>query len=499
MPSPSRPTFHYAEIQGSRGEQTVYVLDNNVVAIVEGMLRSGTLDKNPKRDMVQDLIDRLVAKPSSHCVDDFALLEATQFADPLGLRCDTLVLRDAAYEVIKQSPKDLYASVAGVQGFGFPAGYDDAFREQVAGTIASLPTTFVPAYVAALVLEKRLGAGSHRELSEDDVLAVLRTLSTGLGFVPATLWLTLLVASCGSDRARQQAMGVLKTGRKDRKHKKYDARKNALSAAWDLASLQLASEKYVHNTHTVVVTEDKPFADLIGHFQFEFGGLRLDQSAIDPKREPVLDHLMQAYQKDRMGREPSRPTRERSADLIQECERRLGTPSGVPTQLRSGPVLRRLEEDFWVRDVQVISDLLLAETSDDLEDALSAVFALHQVDDLKSLLHGSIRAGALAATTFADWFGMATQDVVKGQLECLGEAPPDYALTLLDYLEAEVRPLQAAARYAFLTRADLLQRHARLQAAAVRCLVRAWAGAAGVRGEEFLQKVLAELPALSAP
>lgn len=163
--------FWYCSIRGLDGAPPLFILDGNVLSAVDAMLRHRMPTPSSRGNKIAGLIQRLKAEPGGRVSDDFALVEAAQFGEPTGFRADTLIMRDTAFRVVEARPSDIYDYVASIQGLGFPVGYDKDLEKQLATTIDVLSTTFVPAYVSALVLERRLQQGNHQHLSEEDVLA----------------------------------------------------------------------------------------------------------------------------------------------------------------------------------------------------------------------------------------------------------------------------------------------------------------------------------------
>ncbi|MFJ3394919.1 hypothetical protein [Leifsonia aquatica] len=471
--------FHYAAIDGVRGGHE-FILDNNVLSIVEGMLRTSHGRHDERRDKVEDFVSRLNADPGRVVSDDFALLEATQFASAEGLRADTLVIRQAALRVLQDAPLGIYDAAAALEAFGFSAGWDQDVKDDLRLAIDRLPLSFAPAYTVALLLEHRLGEGAHAEISKEDALAALQLLADRFDFVPGTLWMTLLLACCGNRDARASAIGVLKTGRKDRKRKSYLPLKNAQSAAWDLASLQSLSERIPERARATLVTEDKALATLVGHLNLTAGGLQIREEHFDGKRISLRDELLRSYaelRQPRMGLYAA-PSLDLCAAIIDDVESRLQERSGVARQIRQGPIFRLPDMSFVSGDLGRVRDLLLEFKPFQLSE-LRLPFEGGSADRQRSAFNALVRLTAAAAQVVGHLRGCGARSVIEELRFELDTNEWQYAFAVLDYLERTERPVQAAARYAFMTYDQAVAVHFKGLAVTSVKLLRSWTAVLG--------------------
>lgn len=277
-------------------------------------------------------------------------------------------------------------------------------------------------------------------------------------------------------------MKVLKTGRLDAKSKIYRPKKNALSAAWDLTILQRMSDHIPSGFQVVLVTEDNGLAKLTNHVGYRGRGLTIDDSSLDANRVVTRTRLIEACAARRMPKRDriSAPSRQLCADVVEAHEKGLGIESGVPDQLRRGPLVITPTLTIRRRDLELIRSTLMARSEGERVSTLVALRAVTEHDDCRSLLHGFIRVGALAAGGAARRGGAGVRQTLVEALPRLGEHA-DYGLSLLDYLERDERPIQFGARYIMFTREDQARRHMTLQAAAVWALLDKWGGEESIK------------------
>lgn len=453
--------FWYVTLGPLGGPPTRFLLDNNVISIAESLLARDFRPTSVDDRRMLRLIERCVAHPQALIEDGFSLLEGSSIHDPTGINPASLCKRSLAVNLIANAIDDVTLLVGdrGLLAMQLPDDIDKEIAGRLDASSELMASLFVPGYVTALVLEDKLGqAGPVDRIEADTAEYVLEHLDTHLNFVPRLVWHTVLAATLGDQQLRQAAMGVLKTGSRQRGN--YQPSKNALSAGWDLALMQLLSTWVAAGERPVLVTNDRKLGVLANALDLSTYQGQLPASAIAPQKTEAAALLSRRYMTLRGLKMAAGllqpPDRNKVADTVRDAERLVGVETPIPDVIADGitvPQMRLFCDTGHLDDVLALSD-----TSDveQREARMSTLFGqdevvVHHLDAAILLVILLVRRSAeLDGLPHSEILAAAVRDDVKLESEL-------FILRTVSFAEKFVRPSISHLGAAFTYQAALVR------------------------------------------
>ncbi len=339
--------FYYVTFGPLTCPPTRFLLDSNVISIAESLMSRDFRPQHLDDQRLLRFVERRAAYPQARLEDSFALLEASSIHSPEGINAAALCKRSLAVNLIDVASDDITVLLQqrGLLEMELPEDIDEMIGSRLDAACELMGSLFAPGYVLALALEERLGqAGPIDRIDVDTAAWLLDYLDSALKFVPRLLWHTVLAATLGDQALQQNSMGVLKTGALERGV--YEPARNAMSAAWDVAQLQLLSVWVAMGEKPVLVTNDKKLGVLADAFDFTTPQGQLPQQVVRPRQREAAVRLASRYAIARglkMVTATLRPPdRHLVADAVRQGEQRLGLDTPIHGIIAEGVSLPEL-------------------------------------------------------------------------------------------------------------------------------------------------------------
>lgn len=377
--------FYYVTLGPLTGPPTRFLLDSNVISIAESLMSRDFRPQHLDDRRLLRLVERRAAHPQTRIEDSFALLEGSSIHSPEGINPASLCKRSLAVNLIDGASEDVTVLLQqrGLLEMELPEDIDTVIGRRLDAACGLMDSLFAPGYLAALALEERLGqSGPVDRIDIDTAEWLLSRLDSTLNFVPRMVWHTVLAATLGNQTLQQNAMGVFKTGA--REHGIYEPARNAMSAARDMAQLQLLSVWVAMDEEPVLVTNDKKLGALADAFDLSTPQGQLPRRAVAPRQNGAASRLSGRYAITRGIKtvtallEP--PRRQFVADAVREGERRLGLATPIPEIIANGVQVPRLQLHCQLHHVEDVIILSGTVASEEREARFVSLFGRNQIE-----------------------------------------------------------------------------------------------------------------------
>lgn len=308
LPPASRPVKDTFQFVGQAhagmvpGEETLLVLDTNVVSALDSVARRGFDLDLPTDRRVAHLLSWLHDRPSVAVFHAFGIVEGAGFHR--GALAGHSVMRRAFSSLAVIEHGRIHGEEWVASGDPLPEIRvpEDAIHPGNVIDIVEglLPITVLPCYVTALAAAL---ADRRGQQPLEAATSVFRRLVGELDYVPLLGWMTAALLFLGEPSLRRELRQTLF------KFQRADLRLSCLSAAWDLGYLQLLSfirspllAGFFEERQPVLVTEDRQLAPtaILSPCLANSPVFELEAALFDAAWEDEATELMQACVEERL-------------------------------------------------------------------------------------------------------------------------------------------------------------------------------------------------------
>lgn len=382
-------------------EESLLVLDTNVVSALQSAARRGIDLERPTDQRVAHLLRWLHRRPSVAVFHAFGIAEgagfhrgALDYHALLGRTASSL----AVIEYGRVHGEEWIASGEPVPDMQAPS---HALHPRNVTEVVEdlLPLTVLPCYLAALAAAT---ADSRGQQPLEAATSVFRRLVAEIDYVPLFGWMAAALLFLGTPELRRELRQSLF------KFQRSDLRLSCLSAAWDLGYLQLLSlirspalSGFFEGRMPVLVTEDRQLAPtaILAPCVSNSPAFEISGELFDPTWEGEAVKLMQACVEERLvGGEM--PDWDSCATAATGLERELGIEA-APLAVSAPTLVVKLERE----ELREFVDLLRFDSVAEIMDAyekLGEKVELAGLEVVVGLLGDNARAhGRLIEESFA--------------------------------------------------------------------------------------------------